>query len=129
VHVGELVRDDGDDGADGDLIEELDDIPGTHPDAAPAHGLADGPFLGGAVDVDAAAAGVAVLGLEAIEPDDAGDDGVAARGVDGEDLAGGGAVADDGAGGQVFADLIADAQLAKGGAVTIEAIAGAELRS
>ncbi len=77
------------------------------------------------MDVDAAGVGVFVLGLEAIEPDDAGDDGIAAGGVDGDDLAGGGAMADDGAGGEIAADFIADAKIAERGLVAAPAVAGA----
>ncbi len=63
-------------------------------------------FLGRAVDVDAALEGVAGAAEEALEPDDAGYDGIAAAGVGGNDFARGGAVLDDGAVGEVVADLI-----------------------
>jgi len=68
-------------------IEELDDIPGAHPDAAVAGWAADEVFHRRAVDVNVAAEGVGVLELRAAQPEDAGDDGVAAGGVRAEDFA------------------------------------------
>ena len=67
--------------ADRQLLEELDDVLGAHPDAPVAGGLAEGAFLGGSMDVDQPVVRIAVLFLQPLEPDDAGDDGVASRGV------------------------------------------------
>jgi len=81
------------------------------------------------MDVDAACASVFVLLLEAVEPDDAGDDGVAPGSVDGEDFAGGRAMADDGAGSQVVADFIADLELTEGRLITSIIVTSAEAGS
>jgi len=80
------------------------------------------------VNVDAAAAGVLVLRLGPIEPDEAGDNGIAAGGVYREDFACGGAVANDGARAEVGADLVADAEIAERGLVAAIIIASAEAR-
>ena len=82
------MGEDVDAGAGADGVVEFDDVAGAHSDAAVAGWCADGVFLRGAVDVDVSVVGLAVLGLEAFEPQDAGDDGVATWGIDGEDFTG-----------------------------------------
>lgn len=80
------------------------------------------------MDVDEPVVGIAVAGLEAFQPKDAGDDGIAAGGVHGQDFAGGAAGFEDFAGGLTGADLPADAQEAERRAVGAKAVAEAELR-
>lgn len=123
---GEFAWDDGDEGTDGGLVEESDDIAGAHADTAPADGGAEFRFFGGAVDVNASGFGVAILGVEAIEPDDSGDDGVATGGIDGEDFVGGDAMFDDRAAGEIVADFVADFEIAEGSFVAADGVAEAE---
>src|SRR4029078_7279439 len=82
-----------------------------------------------AVDVDAARFGVFVLLLLAIEPDDARDDRVAARGFARKDFACRTAVPDDRPAWQRLADLVADAQFTEGRLVAAVGIARTEFRS
>jgi hypothetical protein len=113
-------------GADADDVIELDYIGRTHPDATEAGGRADLALLGGAVDVDVAVVCIAVAGLEAAEPEDARDDGVAARGVGLENFAGLVLVFEDGASGGVATDFSGDLEFAERGAAAAGAIAEAE---
>ena len=78
------------------------------------------------MDVNASGFGVAILGVEAIEPDDSGDDGVATGGIDGEDFVGGDAMFDDRTAGEIIADFVADLQVAEGSFVASDGVAEAE---
>ena len=112
-------------GADLDFVVDLENVVAAHADAAVAAGVAQGGFLGGAVDVDASLVGV-IGAEEALEPDDAGDDGVAAAGVGGDDFAGRRAVLDDGALGEVIADLVVNPEEAERCFVTVKLVADPE---
>ena len=78
------------------------------------------------MDVNASGFGVAILGVEAIEPDDSGDDGVATGGIDGEDFVGGDAMFDDRAAGEIVADFVADFEITEGSFVAADGVAEAE---
>ena len=78
------------------------------------------------MDVNASGFGVAILGVEAIEPDDSGDDGVATGGIDGEDFVGGDAMFDDRTAGEIVADFVADFEIAEGSFVAADGVAEAE---
>src|SRR4029079_11728425 len=84
----ERTGDDVDFGAHADRIEKIDDIARAHADAAVAGGSPDAPLRRSAVDVDGAIVREAILRLEAFQPEDARDDGVTARSIDLDDLAG-----------------------------------------
>jgi hypothetical protein len=104
-------------GAAADLIVHFDDIAAGHADAAVAGGRAEFVFLRGAVDVDEAAESVVVAGFEAAEPEDAGDDGVASRGIGSDDFAGRSAAFEFHAGGLACADFVGDREAAERGVV------------
>jgi len=112
--------------ADADNVVEPDDVGGTHADAAEARRGADAGFLGRAVNVYVAAVGVAVARFEAFEPEDSGNDGVAARSIGEEDFAGLALVLEDGAGGSMATNLSSDLEFAERGAATAGSIAETE---
>ena len=98
----------------GDEIEKFGDGGVGHADAAVAGGCAERVLVIGAVDVDVAIEGVLVVGIEAVEPEDAGLDEIA--GIGGvADLAGGDAGFEDGAEGSAGADFFGDFEMAEGG--------------
>lgn len=69
------------------------------------------------MDVDVAAVGVGVPAFFAFEPEDAGDDGIATGGVDGDDFAGRASAFEFHAHGLTGADFFGDFESAQGGAV------------
>jgi hypothetical protein len=75
------------------------------------------------VDVNVAAEGVDVALLKAAQLKDAGDDGIAARGVGREDFASGTPVFEDGAERSALADLACDLQITDRGGVGAKTIA------
>ena len=111
-----------------DGVVKIDDILGAHADAAEAGGFANVPLLRCAVDVDAASKGVAVAGFQAAESEDAGDDGIATRGIGLQDLACKPAALHDAAGWRVIADFFPDLESAERGGVAAGAVADAILR-
>lgn len=124
----ERLVDDADLGPAPDLGEELDHVVGLHADAAVAGRGADAPFLGGAVDVDVAAVGAGVLAFQAVQPDDAADDGVASGGVWPKDFAGALPVLEDGSGGSARANFFAHFEAAQRGGVAAGPVAEAKFR-
>ena len=115
--------------ADADDVIKLDDIGAAHADTAEAGGRADAPLLGRAVNVNVPAVGVAVAGLEALEPEDSGNDRVAAGSIGPEDFAGLALVLEDGAGGRVAADFSGDPEFAQRRAAAAGSVTQAELGS
>lgn len=114
---------DNDGSAEADFAVEIDDVAGRHADAAVGGRAAEFVFFWGAVDVDHAAVGVAVIGFEAAELHDASDDGVAAWLVGTDDFASGAAAFEDAAEGCVVADFFDDLHFPDRGAVAAWAVA------
>ncbi len=109
-------------------VVKLDDVGGGHANAAVADGGADAIFLGGAMDVNMAGKGARVGFFQSIEPENAGNDGIASRSVGREDFASAAAAFKDGAEWGVVADFFAYAMFAKRSGVTAGAIAETEFR-
>ena len=79
------------------------------------------------MDVDVAGEGVGIAGFTAAEPEDAGDDGIAAWRIDGNDLARGATAFEFHARGLASADLLGDLQAAQRGAVGAGNVTESEL--
>jgi len=109
-----------------DLVVEVDDISHPHANAAVASRLAEAVLFGGAVNVDVASKGMAVLAFEAPQPEDAGDNRIAARRIGGQDLAVPLAALQNGPGRQAVANFGDDFMPAKGGAATAGFVANTE---
>lgn len=100
-----------------DGVEEPDDVARGHADAAETGGGAESGLLGCAVDVDVATVGVSVPTFLAAEPQDAGHDGIAPGGIDGNDFAGGSAALEFHSDRLAGANLFSDFESPKRGAV------------
>ena len=115
-----------DGGSVGNLLEEVCDVRVAHADAAVACGGAELGLVVGAVNVDVAVAGVGVVGIEAVEPEDACLDEVGGV-VRVAEMACGDAACEDGAEGGAGADFLGDLEAAEGGFEAALACAEAEL--
>ncbi len=109
-----------------DALEEVHYIIAAHADAPVGGGFADVAFLGGTVDVDAAAVGVLVVAFQAGQLNNAGDDRIPAGGIHGHNFACGAATFEYHALGLALAHFFGDGVHAGGGAVAAGGAADAE---
>ena len=115
-------------GAQTHPVIEIDDIIGSHTDAAIRCGSAESVDLGGAVDINVTAKCVAVICVRSGEPKDAADDGVTTGGVWLEHFAGGASALEYGTGWLVTSNFFCDPHTPEGCAVGTRLVAETELR-
>ena len=113
-------------GSGADPIAKGGYILGTHPDATEAGRTAECPLLRSAVDVDTPVISVAVARFHPLQPEDPGDDGITARGIRLENLAGRPARAEDSSQRLAHADLHADEKFPKWRGITPQPVTDAE---
>ncbi len=123
------TRGDPDEGVEGDLVEERQQVLSGEVNATMGGGAAQGGFIGEPMDVDEAAAGIDVTPLvesrfQAIEPEDAMGDGGLGQAVPGE--TDGHTGAEGGSHGPALTDFGTDSVKAEGGALGIADLADAE---
>lgn len=116
--VGEWLADNVDFTADAHFFVEPGDVDGAHAHASVAGWGSEFVFFGSAVDVNVPAVGTSVMGLKPAQPEDAGDDGVAAGRVNGDDFSGGDAAVEFHSQRLAGAVLFCDCMFSQGGAVT-----------
>ena len=109
-------------------VEQFDDIARSHTNASEANGLPDISLLGCAVDVDIARKCVAVPSFEALQPEDARDDRIAAGSIDWQYLAGRYAAFENRSGRHVIADLFSYAEPSERRGVGAPGVAESEFR-
>ncbi len=110
-----------------DPVEEFDHVTGAHTHTPVTGGRADLVLLGCPMDVDGPSVSAPVLRFQPFEPENAGDNGVASRGVDRNDFACGPAALEFHAERSALADLLGDLQVAQRGRATARPIPKAEL--
>ncbi len=91
-----------------DTIIEVDHIGGAHANAAVAGRATDHSLFRSAVNVDKAAVGIAIVRFFPLEPENAGDDRITARGIGTKHLTGETAALEDGTGWEIAANFAGD---------------------
>ena len=126
---GKLARDDSHGRANGNGIEDLDHIMGSHSHTPKTTGRSDRSLLRSAVDVDAACSSVLVAWFDAFQPEDPSDNGIATASVLWNDFAAEISSLKDGSDGKVVAQLHAYTKPAKRRFIAVQSISKTESRS